>query len=194
MLALPRAGGRHRRGDLEDQRPYPPSMAPARRALLQSDMPSRAPGGAHRRRARDRSRRGAGRSRIPDVSRRGLLSAEACDPRRAIRPFSGNSANAFGEGAVTLVLETRSHAEARKATGFAELVAYRYGNGGDHPDGRRFHRRAPGTSHRRRVRRRPDRQRRGGLRRGSRNGVPVSDISELNYMKRVFGAGPARCP
>jgi 3-oxoacyl-[acyl-carrier-protein] synthase II len=124
----------------------------------------------------------------------GLLSAEACDPRRAIRPFSGNSANAFGEGAVTLVLETRSHAEARKATGLAELVAYRYGNGGDHPTDVDF------------TGERPARligDALGDAQIGSDvvdfvvghgNGVPVSDISELNYMKRVFGRRTSEVP
>jgi len=62
-----------------------------------------------------------------------LLSPEREDPRKAVRPFVDFSTNAFGEGALTLVLESREHAEARGATILASLCAYRYGNNGYHP-------------------------------------------------------------
>src|SRR4051812_44517269 len=63
----------------------------------------------------------------------GLVSSEGEHPELAIRPYAGSSANAFGEGAVTLVLETRAHAEARNAVPLAQVVAFRHGNGGEHP-------------------------------------------------------------
>jgi 3-oxoacyl-[acyl-carrier-protein] synthase II len=63
----------------------------------------------------------------------GLLSLEQTDPRRAIRPYGGNSRNAFGEGAITLVLETRDHAARRGATPLAEITGWKLGNNGGHP-------------------------------------------------------------
>ncbi|HYQ42595.1 MAG TPA: beta-ketoacyl synthase N-terminal-like domain-containing protein [Polyangiaceae bacterium] len=117
----------------------------------------------------------------------GLMSAEAVDPSRAIRPYSGSFANAFGEGAVTVVLESREHAETRGARVLADLIGYRYGNGGQHPTDVDF------------TGERPARLILESLTEadvtpddvdfviGHGNGVLASDISELNYMKRVFG-------
>lgn len=62
----------------------------------------------------------------------GLLNQHQGDARQALRPYGG-SRNVFGEGAVTMALETRAHAEARGARVLARLAGYRYGNGGDHP-------------------------------------------------------------
>jgi 3-oxoacyl-[acyl-carrier-protein] synthase II len=118
----------------------------------------------------------------------GLVSTEHLDPARAIRPYGGSLANAFGEGAVTLILESRSHAEARGARVLAEIVAYRHGNGGLHPTDVDF------------TGERPAELIFDALAEaeidpgdvdfvvGHGNGVLASDISELNYMKRVFGA------
>jgi 3-oxoacyl-[acyl-carrier-protein] synthase II len=117
----------------------------------------------------------------------GLVSAETSDPSRAIRPYSGSFANAFGEGSVTVVLESREHAEARGARVLADLVGYRYGNGGQHPTDVDF------------TGERPARLIDESLAEaelgpadvdfviGHGNGVLASDISELNYMKRIFG-------
>jgi 3-oxoacyl-[acyl-carrier-protein] synthase II len=117
----------------------------------------------------------------------GLVSAETRDPALAIRPYAGSHANAFGEGAVTLVLEAREHAAARGARVLAEIVGYRHGNGGEHPTDVDF------------TGERPARLIFESLREaeltpedvdfvvGHGNGVLASDISELNYMKRVFG-------
>ena len=63
----------------------------------------------------------------------GLLSGERREPRRAVRPYSGRSGNAFGEGAVTLVLERASHARHRGATPRAFIGGYAYANTGTHP-------------------------------------------------------------
>lgn len=123
-----------------------------------------------------------------------LLSPETQDPARAVQPYTGNSANAFGEGAVTLVLEARSHAEARGAPMLAEVVGYRHGNGGDHPTDVDF------------VGERPARLIAQALDEGNLtpgevdfvlghgNAVLASDISELNYMKRVFGRRTREVP
>jgi 3-oxoacyl-(acyl-carrier-protein) synthase len=123
-----------------------------------------------------------------------LLSTESSDPARAIAPFTGHHGNAFGEGAVTLVLETRDSALARGANMLAEVTAYRHENGGTHPTDVDF------------VGEHPARVIRLALEDafataddidfviGHGNGVRASDISELNYMKRVFGARARHVP
>ena len=117
----------------------------------------------------------------------GLVSAERESPELAIRPYAGSSANAFGEGAVTLVLERREHAEARGATPLAQVVAFRHGNGGEHPTDVDFSGARPAQLLEQNLEE-------AGLTStdvdfvlGHGNGVQASDISELNYMKRVFG-------
>jgi 3-oxoacyl-[acyl-carrier-protein] synthase II len=124
----------------------------------------------------------------------GLVSAETRDPKLAIRPYAGSFTNAFGEGSVTLVLESREHAEARGARILAELVGYRHGNGGTHPTDVDF------------TGERPARLITESLAEGQLsvddvdfvvghgNGVLASDISELNYMKRLFGARTREVP
>jgi len=124
----------------------------------------------------------------------GLVSPESVDPSVAIRPYAGSHANAFGEGAVTLVLESRAHAEARGARVLAEIVGYRHGNGGMHPTDVDF------------TGERPARLISESLEEGllgpadvdfvvgHGNGVLASDISELNYMKRLFGARTREVP
>src|SRR6478752_10339314 len=42
----------------------------------------------------------------------GLMNLESENAAGAVRPYAGHSKNVFGEGAITLVLETREHAEA----------------------------------------------------------------------------------
>jgi 3-oxoacyl-[acyl-carrier-protein] synthase II len=123
-----------------------------------------------------------------------LLSSESSDPARAIAPFTGHHGNAFGEGAVTLVLETRDSALARGANMLAEVTAYRHENGGTHPTDVDF-----AGEH-------PARVIQLALEDafataddidfviGHGNGVRASDISELNYMKRVFGARARQVP
>lgn len=124
----------------------------------------------------------------------GLLSDEQKDARCAIRPYGGDSRNAFGEGAVTMVLERRSHAERRGARIYASLAGFCFGNGGQHPTDVD----ATGS--------RPARVllsllERGGLSPrdvqfviGHGNGVPMSDASELAYMQLVFGGRTAEVP
>lgn len=117
----------------------------------------------------------------------GLVSTESEHPELAIRPYAGSSANAFGEGAVTLVLERREHAEARGVKPLAQLVAFRHGNGGEHPTDVDFSGARPAQLLEQNLEE-------AGLGAsdvdfvlGHGNGVQASDISELNYMKRVFG-------
>ncbi len=123
-----------------------------------------------------------------------LISRERVDPRRAVTPYVGYSTNAFGEGAVTLVLESRERAEARGAEILATVGGYRYGNNGYHPTTVDV------------VAVRPaevidELLRRGGVPRedvafvvGHGNGVQISDVSEENYMRRLFGRRAAEVP
>jgi 3-oxoacyl-[acyl-carrier-protein] synthase II len=117
----------------------------------------------------------------------GLLSNEREDPELAIRPYAGSSANAFGEGAVTLVLETREHAEARGAVALAQIVAFRHGNGGEHPTDVDFTGARPAELIQKNLEEAQLAESDVDFVLGHGNGVLASDISELNYMKRVFG-------
>jgi 3-oxoacyl-[acyl-carrier-protein] synthase II len=116
----------------------------------------------------------------------GLISEERDDARRALRPFVGHSRNVFGEGAVTLVLETRAHAEARGAEPLAALRGFKYGNNGGHPisvdaEGARV------TALTRELLAHSGVAReRIGFVVGHGNGVPQSDRSEELYMQRIF--------
>lgn len=124
----------------------------------------------------------------------GLLSREREDATRAVRPYGGDTGNAFGEGAVVLVLESREHAERRGARILAELGGYRYGNGGQHP------------THVDRTGERPAKLIRALLQSrelapedvdfvvGHGNGVAQSDRSEVAYMRSVFGEVPRDVP
>jgi 3-oxoacyl-[acyl-carrier-protein] synthase II len=119
-------------------------------------------------------------------SEAGLLSAEREDARRAIRPFVEHSRNAFGEGAITLVLESRAHAVRRGATSLAAIDGFRLGNNGGHPlhvdaEGKRA------TSLISQVLADHGTPRDDiGFVVGHGNGVEQSDRSELSYMRRVF--------
>jgi len=123
-----------------------------------------------------------------------LLTTERDDPTRAITPYVGYSTNAFGEGAVTLVLETRAHAEARGAAILGRVAGYAYGNNGYHPTaidgvgGRPAQLIAEVLSAHGRT---PDDV---DVVVGHGNAVQVSDVSEENYMRRVFGARSAEVP
>jgi 3-oxoacyl-[acyl-carrier-protein] synthase II len=124
----------------------------------------------------------------------GLLSDERTDARRAVRPFVEHSRNVFGEGAVTLVLERRDHAERRGATVLAVVAGYRYGNNGGHPvDVDREGGRATALIDRLLAGAGVDRADIGFVV-GHGNGVEQSDLSELAYMRRVFGARAPEVP
>lgn len=117
----------------------------------------------------------------------GLVSAEHEQPDLAIRPYAGSSANTFGEGAITLVLERREHAEARGATPLAQIVAFRHGNGGEHPTDVDFTGARPAELLQQNLEEAQLHADQVDFVLGHGNGVQASDISELNYMKRVFG-------
>src|SRR5579859_2999669 len=117
----------------------------------------------------------------------GLMSRECGAATRAVRPYTGHSANAFGEGAVTLVLETREHAEHRGARILAKVVGYRYGNGGDHPTDVDFTGGRPAQLIGEALEEGELTAMEVDFVLGHGNGVQTSDLSELNYMKRVFG-------
>jgi len=124
----------------------------------------------------------------------GLVSSEAEDPALAIRPYAGSTANAFGEGAVTLVLETRDHAERRGAVPLAQVVAFRHGNGGEHPTDVDFTGARPAKLIEQNLEEAQLSAKDVDFVLGHGNGVLASDISELNYMKRVFGARTREVP
>jgi 3-oxoacyl-[acyl-carrier-protein] synthase II len=124
----------------------------------------------------------------------GLVSSEAADPELAIRPYAGSTANAFGEGAVTLVMETRDHAERRGATVLAQVVGFRHGNGGEHPTDVDFTGARPAELIQQNFDEAQLSERDVDFVLGHGNGVLASDISELNYMKRVFGRRTREVP
>ncbi len=123
-----------------------------------------------------------------------LVSEEASDPARAIRPYAGNSGNAFGEGAVTLVLESREHAERRGATILADVMSFRHGNGGQHPTDVDFSGDRPAELIHEVLQEATTQPEQVDFVLGHGNGVLASDISELNYMKRVFGRRTRQVP
>ncbi len=117
----------------------------------------------------------------------GLLSREGSDPSQAICPYTRHHRNAFGEGAVTVVLESAAHARQRGARALAKMVGYRYGNGGQHPTDVDFTGEHPARLAREALAEATLDARAIDFVLGHGNGVRVSDISELNYMKRLFG-------
>jgi 3-oxoacyl-[acyl-carrier-protein] synthase II len=124
----------------------------------------------------------------------GLLSLEREDARRAIRPYVDHSRNAFGEGAVTLVLETREHALRRGAVPLATIEGWKLGNNGGHPlhvDVRAE--RAISLISEVLARASIDRDRVGFVV-GHGNGVEQSDRSEVAYMQGVFAERTPEVP
>lgn len=124
----------------------------------------------------------------------GLLSLEREDARRAIRPYRDHSRNAFGEGAIALVLETAEHAASRGATPIATIRGWKLGNSGGHPlhvdrDGDRAACLIGDVLGGAGV----DRAQVGFVV-GHGNGVEQSDRSELAYMRSAFGAQAAKVP
>jgi 3-oxoacyl-[acyl-carrier-protein] synthase II len=124
----------------------------------------------------------------------GLLSTECDDARRAIRPYVDCSRNAFGEGAITLVLETREHAARRGAVPLATIPGWKLGNNGGHPlhvdpEGGRATTLISQVLGAAEV----DRDRIGFVV-GHGNGVEQSDHSELQYMQRVFAERTPQVP
>ena len=124
----------------------------------------------------------------------GLLSAERLDARRAIRPYGGGSTNAFGEGAITFVLERLDHARARGKRPLAVIAGFKHANLGDHPTGVD----ASGARSTELV---------GELLAATRhsvdeidfvvghgNAVTLSDQSEVRFMQRLFGNRASSVP
>jgi 3-oxoacyl-(acyl-carrier-protein) synthase len=123
-----------------------------------------------------------------------LLSDEQVDARRAVKPYVGHSRNAFGEGAVTLVLEERTRAEARGANIIAAITGYGYANNAEHPTAVDP---TGGVSadlvSDLLARARTDRERVSFVV-GHGNGVPMSDLAEIAMMRRLFGDRTAAVP
>ncbi|MHB8874935.1 MAG: beta-ketoacyl-[acyl-carrier-protein] synthase family protein [Myxococcaceae bacterium] len=123
-----------------------------------------------------------------------LLAQVPEDPRSAVRPYVDHSRNALAEGAVTLVLETREHAERRGARILATMGGFEYGNTGVHPTdvdttgvrpAQLIEALLAGAELA------PEQIR---FVVGHGNAAPESDRSEYEYMKRVFGTRTARVP
>jgi len=124
----------------------------------------------------------------------GILSLERDDARRAIRPFVDHTRNAFGEGAITLVLETREHAARRGAPVLATIDGWKLGNNGAHPlhvdtEGGRATALISQVLSAAKVERDDI-----GFVVGHGNGVEQSDHSELAYMHKVFAARAPQVP
>jgi 3-oxoacyl-[acyl-carrier-protein] synthase II len=118
----------------------------------------------------------------------GLMNMDAAVAETSLRAYVGHSKNVFGEGAISLVLETREHAEERGAPILAQLAGYRHGNGGEHPTEVDFTGVRPAAL----IENALEEAELGAdvvdLVVGHGNGVTNSDLSELNYMRRVFGS------
>lgn len=128
----------------------------------------------------------------------GLVSQERQDARRAIRPFTDGQSNihgnAFGEGAITLVLETRAHAERRGAEILATIGGFQCGNNGTHPtDVDKEGARATALMNRVLQKSGVDQEQIGFVV-GHGNGVEQSDQSEVAYLQRVFAARTPEVP
>lgn len=123
-----------------------------------------------------------------------LLSREKVDARRAVTPYVGYSTNAFGEGAVTMVLESREHAEARGAEILATVGGYRYGNNGYHPTTVDVVAVRPAEVMGELLERGNTPREDVAFVVGHGNGVQISDVSEENYMRRLFGRRAAEVP
>lgn len=117
-----------------------------------------------------------------------LMNLETENAAGAVRPYASHSKNVFGEGAITLVLETREHAEARGAKALAEIVGYRHGNGGEHPTNVDFSGLRPAELIEDALEEAELAASGVDFVVGHGNGMEESDLSELNYMRRVFGA------
>src|SRR5206468_5384611 len=95
--------------------------------------------------------------------------------------------NAFGEGAITLVLEDRAHAEARGAHIIAAITGYHYANCGEHPTAVDTTGELPAELLANLLdSARADVQRVSFVV-GHCNGVPMSDLSEIAMMRKLFG-------
>ncbi len=123
-----------------------------------------------------------------------LLCDEQEDATRAVRPYVGHSRNAFGEGAVTLVLEERAHAEARGATILAALTGYHYSNSGEHPTAVDTTGGLPAELVANLLDSAHTDSERVSFVVGHGNGVPMSDLSEIAMMRRLFGARTSSVP
>ncbi len=124
----------------------------------------------------------------------GLISKERNNPGLAVSPFVNHSNNAFGEGAVTLVLETYEHAMKRGATILAEMGGYSYGNNGYHPTSIDVLGVRPTEVIQALLDNAKVTTDDVGFVVGHGNGVRRSDLSEENYMRRLFDERAADVP
>jgi len=122
------------------------------------------------------------------------LISHSDDAKRAVRAFVGHSGNAFAEGAVTLVLESLEHAESRGAEILAELCGYKYGNNGYHPTSVDVSGVRPAEIIESLLVATETARDEVDFVVGHGNGVQLSDVSEQNYMRLVFGQRAREIP
>ncbi|MFG2794500.1 beta-ketoacyl synthase N-terminal-like domain-containing protein [Streptomyces sp. NPDC048419] len=124
----------------------------------------------------------------------GLLSFENRVPERGLRPYSEHSGNAFGEGAVTFVLESRDHAQRRGATILAQVSSFAYANNGSHPTRVDVSGARPAELIRTVSKEAGLAPSQIGFVVGHGNGVEMSDRAEINCMREAFGQQTATTP
>ncbi|HEV8320339.1 MAG TPA: beta-ketoacyl synthase N-terminal-like domain-containing protein [Myxococcota bacterium] len=123
-----------------------------------------------------------------------LLTDERTCAARAVRPYVGHSKNAFGEGAVTLVLEAREAAERRGATILAAMGGYAYANNGEHPTSVDTTGMLPARLLEELLAAHGAALERVSFVVGHGNGVPMSDLAEIACMKHLFGERARKVP
>jgi 3-oxoacyl-[acyl-carrier-protein] synthase II len=123
-----------------------------------------------------------------------LLTDEEEDARKSVRAYAGHSKNAFGEGAVTLVLEERRRAERRGAEILATFGGYRYLNFAEHPTAVDTTGKLPARLIAALLAASRTDSERVSFVVGHGNGVPMSDLAEIACMQRVFGPRTAEVP
>jgi 3-oxoacyl-[acyl-carrier-protein] synthase II len=124
----------------------------------------------------------------------GILCVEAEDASRALRPFVDASGTVFAEGAVTLVLESRAHAQARGVPGLAAVAQFAHGNAGVHATNVDATGDVPARLLARLLARAGSSPAEIDFVIGHGNGVAITYSSEIGYMKRVFGERAAEVP
>jgi 3-oxoacyl-[acyl-carrier-protein] synthase II len=124
----------------------------------------------------------------------GLLSTERHDARRAIRPYGGGSTNAFGEGAITFVLERVDSARARGREPITLIAGFKHGNIGDHPTGVDPSGARPAELVRELLDSTGHSVDEVDFVVGHGNAVSLSDQAEMRFMQRLFGARARSVP
>lgn len=117
----------------------------------------------------------------------GLLSQETQNSHRALKPFGKDANLVFGEGAISLILEERKHAERRGAHIIARISGFKHGNEGYNPLTVDISGKKPAKLIRSLLDSTNASVDQIDFVVGHGNGVPQTGMAEVNYMKNVFG-------